>query len=208
MNKAFLDYYHCPENLVRSTFSGKLSKDAGYFGFGSDVVCYGRTHIGPVHCNPQEPLYDVLPYCKYNNGLYVLPFDLSETVNLLHNEGYIQATPHGLTKRLAKTVAQYFYYLLRPLLPVTVRKYAQRCFLRGWDKIVFPGWPVDHTVDSIMERLSWLILKTRGEKAFPFIWLWPDGHSSCAIMTHDVERSLEAGACPERSRRMAISLCS
>jgi hypothetical protein len=197
MNKPFVDYYRCPEKLVKFVLAGEVSEEPGYFGFGSDIVCYGRTHIGPVRNNPQEPLHNVLPYCKCNNGLYTLPFDLAETVNLLRNEEYTQAAPRGLKKRLAKAVAQHIYYLLRPLLPIAVRKYAQQCFLRGWDKTVFPRWPVDHTVDSIMERLLWLALKARGEKAVPFIWFWPEGHSSCVIMTHDVETASGRNFCSE-----------
>lgn len=197
MNKAFVDYYRCPEKLAKFVIDGTLSEEPGYFSFGNDIVCYGRTHIGHMPSNPQEPLYDVLPYCKCSNGLCALPFDLSETVNLLRNEVYTQAASYGLTRQLVHAVAQHLYYLLRPLLPVAVRRYAQRCFLRGWDKIVFPRWPVDHTVDSIMERLLWLTLKARHSNSLPFIWFWPDGYSSCAIMTHDVETASGKDFCTE-----------
>jgi hypothetical protein len=46
---------------------------------------------------------------------------------------------------------------------------------------------VDFTVESILERLLFLILKATGAPSVPFIWFWPEGAPACAIMTHDVE---------------------
>ncbi|HXX44145.1 MAG TPA: hypothetical protein VEJ38_05410 [Candidatus Acidoferrales bacterium] len=46
-------------------------------------------------------------------------------------------------------------------------------------------------MDSLHEQLMLLSLKSSGAKRIPFIWFWPDGYPSCAIMTHDVET--EAG---------------
>ena len=59
--------------------------------------------------------------------------------------------------------------------------------LRGWQKISFPQWPVDATVDTLMASAMTFILKATGASRVPFIWFWPDGASSCAIVTHDVE---------------------
>ena len=33
-----------------------------------------------------------------------------------------------------------------------VRKHLQKVRLSGWDKIPFPQWPVDRSVDVLMER--------------------------------------------------------
>jgi hypothetical protein len=60
-------------------------------------------------------------------------------------------------------------------------------YLRRWDKIPFPAWPVDATVDLIHQKLLALSLRAQGLEKIPFIWFWPEGFSSCAIMTHDVE---------------------
>ncbi|HKQ36105.1 MAG TPA: hypothetical protein VJT11_12430 [Nitrospiraceae bacterium] len=38
-----------------------------------------------------------------------------------------------------------------------------------------------------MKQVLLLSLKSQRVKQVPFIWFWPDGASSCAIMTHDVE---------------------
>jgi len=39
----------------------------------------------------------------------------------------------------------------------------------------------------MFERLMYYALRSRRETEIPFIWFWPDGQTSCAVMTHDVE---------------------
>jgi hypothetical protein len=65
--------------------------------------------------------------------------------------------------------------------------------LRGWERIQFPRWPVDATVDALMEHGMAVLLKAGDVKRVPFVWFWPDGAPSCTMMTHDVEgrRGLE-----------------
>ena len=79
------------------------------------------------------------------------------------------------------------YYGMRPLLPVGVRKHIQRIYLSDREKILFPTWPVDCTVERIRERSLALLMKAHGLDTIPFLWFWPDGHDSCAIVTHDIE---------------------
>src|SRR5438552_3893031 len=86
-------------------------------------------------------------------------------------------------KRLLRSA----YYLIRPALPVSVRKHLQRTALRGWEKLPFPRWPVDCSVEEIFERLLKVCLESHDGARMPFIWFWPDGYQACTIMTHDVE---------------------
>jgi len=79
------------------------------------------------------------------------------------------------------------YYLVRPILPVAVRKHLQAIRLRNWKRLRFPHWPVDRTVDNLMEQALLLLLRAQDAKEIPFIWFWPDWASSAAVMTHDVE---------------------
>jgi hypothetical protein len=80
------------------------------------------------------------------------------------------------------------YYFFRPILRRAIRQYIQRAYLRGWKKLTIPQWPVDTTVDDLLAQLLLGMLRSEGtSKRIPFIWFWPDGASSCAIMTHDVE---------------------
>jgi hypothetical protein len=57
----------------------------------------------------------------------------------------------------------------------------------GWRGRQFPHWPVDYTVDTVLEKSLILSLKAKGVSSVPFIWFWPGGAQSCAMMTHDVE---------------------
>lgn len=79
------------------------------------------------------------------------------------------------------------YYQIRPVLTVSLRRHLQRFFLRKWTSHRFPRWPVDRTVDLLHEALLLQAMFVKGVDQVPFIWFWPDGHSSCALMTHDVE---------------------
>ncbi len=100
------------------------------------------------------------------------------------------------------------YYLMRPLFPVSFRKYLQRAALREWDVIPFPRWPVDVTTENLMEATWELVLRSADVDELPFIWFWPDGHSSACIMTHDVETKSGRDFCPTMMRmehRVGIS---
>ena len=39
----------------------------------------------------------------------------------------------------------------------------------------------------MLERLLLLCLRSQGIDRVPFVWFWPDGAPSCAIVTHDIE---------------------
>jgi len=54
---------------------------------------------------------------------------------------------------------------------------------------------VDQTVDQIFESMLLLALRAKGIDRMPFIWFWPDGHSSCAVITHDVETTAGRDFC-------------
>lgn len=120
-----------------------------------------------------------------------LPFDLKEVVDNLRCELYA----NGVASSAATAMLARAYYLVRPLLPVFVRKHMQRWRLRDWARLPFPRWPVDSTVDQIFEQAMLLSLKANCVNQVPFVWFWPEGASSCAIMTHDVETSLGVNSC-------------
>jgi hypothetical protein len=88
---------------------------------------------------------------------------------------------------LAGDAARSAYYFLRPILRVAVRKHLQKARLSGWERIAFPRWPVDFTVETLLRQAMALELRSVGVQKIPFIWFWPDGARSCGIMTHDVE---------------------
>jgi hypothetical protein len=99
---------------------------------------------------------------------------------------------NGIT---ASELTRRAYYAVRPMLGVSVRKHLQKLHLRDWDRIAFPRWPVDVTVDTLMARALGLTLQRTGMTQIPFIWFWPDGAAGAAIMTHDVEDEAGSGFC-------------
>ena len=129
-----------------------------------------------------------------DRGTTYLPFDLTQVVENLRCELYAEKNgnlTHWRAQALNKA-----YYMARPLMPVAVRKHIQKLWLRDWERVPFPQWPVDRTVDQLFEQVMLLSLRSQPVDRIPFIWFWPEGATSCAIMTHDVETALGVRSCP------------
>ena len=181
----FTDYFRCPAHLATFDTRDNLSAAEGYFVFGNGV-CYGR----PSNVHPRQNVADALPdvsaSVECHDGRVYLPCDLSEVITNLRQERYARASHHFLENVTASDAVRDVYYFLRPILSVGVRKHLQRIRLRGWERIAFPEWPVDVTVETLMRHCMTLLLQN-GMSRLPFIWFWPDGMSSCLMLTHDVE---------------------
>jgi hypothetical protein len=181
------DYFRCAESLADLSVAGELSKESGYFRLGSDAICYGQ-------CSSVAPalrVTDSLPEVEaglMEAGAVQLPFNPAQVIDNLRFEKYFSDAA-ARDKSAAKAAIRSMYYLVRPLLPVAVRKHFQKMYLKGWDTVPFPSWPVDGTVEAIFDRLLLLSMKASKVDRVPFIWFWPNGVPSCAIMTHDVETS-------------------
>jgi hypothetical protein len=187
MNQALIDYFRCPEEFAEFVLAGTLSEASGYFRFGHNAICYGQCSAGFLAPRPIDGLYDALDDVTSNGSATRLPFDPTQIVENFRRERYFSNPSRGQPKRALESIVRDAYYLVRPLLPVSIRRHAQRIHLRGWHRIPFPHWPVDRTVDHIMENLLRLSLKSGRAERIPFIWFWPEGVPSCAIVTHDVE---------------------
>src|SRR5579863_10715728 len=172
------EYFRVPASVVRIAQHGELSGN-GFFRFGTET-CYGRCAGLSPAAALSGALTDAMPGTTSQNGTVSLPFDLAQVIDNLRNERYLRRSI--LTSATASA-----YYLVRPLLPVPVRKHLQKMLLMNWDKLLFPHWPVDFTVDKLFERSLLMTLRSQGLDRIPFIWFWPDGASGCVIMTHDVE---------------------
>jgi hypothetical protein len=81
-------------------------------------------------------------------------------------------------------------------MPVRFRRHLQRIRLSDWERIPFPRWPVDFTVEILMQRMLKLAVQHCGGE-IPFIWFWPEGAPSCGMMTHDVETKAGREFCRE-----------
>jgi hypothetical protein len=136
-------------------------------------------------------LPDLEEEAAFDGSTLSLPFDASAIVNNLRMERYPIGGQGGVRAVLSSESARRAYYSCRPLLADSVRRRLQRFFLRDWRELPFPTWPVDTNVEQFLERLLLLSMKARNLDEIPFIWFWPDGAPSAAIVTHDVE--MEAG---------------
>jgi hypothetical protein len=187
VDAAFGDYYRCPEAFAAFTSAGKLSEDRGYFRLGPDIICYGRSSSGFRAGHAAGELYDVEKDVVADGSSLRLPFNPSEIIANLRYERYTPNSNGREKAPMPTSILRKAYYLARPLLPVSVRKHLQRIHLHGWNNISFPRWPVDASVERTFEKLLTLLLRTHSMNRIPFIWFWPHGYPSCAIMTHDVE---------------------
>lgn len=197
MDRTFQAYFRCPENFARVEAKGELHPKEGYFQFGPGVVCYGKCSGFDPSEHIKQVLPDSLPLAESEENTLQLPFELSQVVDNLRFERYRR---NGRTLRAKITdteLSRKVYYFLRPVLPVNVRQHLQRGRLKGWEHILFPHWPVDFTVDSLMQRSMALMLKGNGGKRIPFIWFWPNRAKSCVMMTHDVEAKAGRDFCGE-----------
>lgn len=175
-------YFKCPEEYENTLCKPPLSSESGFFRFGSDATLFGRVSRESVASTSHLEIYDAAADVSIKDGLVHLPFDPAEGADNLYREAYAQEWRNG-----ALSIVSRPYYFIRPLLPVAARRHLQKLYLRGWDKMSFPRWPVDCSIENLFESLLVLVLKATGEDRIPFIWFWPGGHKGCVLMTHDVE---------------------
>ena len=192
---AFVDYYCCSAIHARIGTLPGCSDAPGYFRFG-EAVGYGRLANERPAAAPTDSLPDASRSVTIGDGRLLLPFDLSEVATNLRQERYPQNGHSLLQKTTSGGLAQNLYYLVRPYLGVSVRKHLQKVRLRDWEKIPFPRWPMDRSVDLLMENAMALVIKAHGGPV-PFIWFWPDAAPACITLTHDVEGQAGLDRCDE-----------
>jgi hypothetical protein len=185
VDAALLAYYRCQDTCANFGLNGPLSNDSGFFRWGTDTVCYGRSTSGSLAACSDANLYDTQADVALLESCAHLPFDPSEIIENLLRERY--SAHFRESGSFANELMRRTYYSLRPYLTVPIRKHLQRLRLRNWNKIPFPEWPIDITVDRIHRRLLGLAMRAQGIVSMPFVWFWPDNFTNCAIITHDVE---------------------
>lgn len=187
-NHLLSTYFRCMPNPVPFLVPTPSAGDTGYFRFGPDIVCYGQLSSGNVSRAATGQLFDALDKVRFEGDRGIeLPFDPAMLVDNLSRERY--SAHFRQEGRTLNDFLRTAYYLIRPLLGPVARLQIQKVRRWGWREIPFPVWPVDTTLELLHRRLLGLSLKAQGLERIPFIWFWPEGFSSCAVMTHDVERA-------------------
>jgi hypothetical protein len=191
--RAVHEHYRCAPILPDIRVSEGLKGPKGFFRFGHDVVCYGRTAGLAVSPSVNHALVDHLGSVRTGETAIVLPFEIDEVAENLRYERYEGQS--GWQAWIQKSRLRDIYYNLRPMLSVSLRKHLQKLYLGGWSKIPFPAWPVDRSVDILLEKVIVLGMQSLGIDRLPFIWFWPEGRQACAILTHDVETTAGRDFC-------------
>jgi hypothetical protein len=186
--QVLLDYYRISDESVGpfSFTADSGSGDIGFFRF-DENVCYGRCKTGTALDVAGSAKFNALGDIRCEGKSIHLPFDIAEVIENLRLERYRQKGIGRLESFALSEPVHKFYYLIRKGLPFRIRRQLQRLYFRDWKKLPFPAWPVDFTVDALHEEFLRLLLQATGVRKLPFIWFWPEGASSCLIMTHDVE---------------------
>jgi hypothetical protein len=181
--RSLSEHYRLPDSVTSYAIDGCLPNAQGFFRLGEDLVCFGSSSAGTVADSALAPLSDLLEFTSTNGHGLQLPFDADQVIDNLLLERYLGDTAGVESSPLARAA----YYAIRPLLATNVRKHLQRAHMASRSKYGFPSWPVDFTVERTRERLLVLAMRAQGLTRLPFIWFWPEGHSSCVTLTHDVE---------------------
>jgi hypothetical protein len=194
MNEYVAQYYRCPERYIRLDLAGQVAQKNGYFRFG-EGSCHGQLARNTPSPTPNGKLCEVISHISDKNGIACLPFDSSQIVDNLRLELYSKNPLHD--ESLCSSILTKTYYLIRPLMPVAVRRVLQKARLSNWKTLKFPRWPVDCSVDLLFEQSLLTSLRSQTIERIPFIWFWPEGAPSCVIMTHDVETQVGFDHCSE-----------
>src|ERR1700722_12436564 len=149
MTDCLAQYYRCPDRFIRFAQTTPLSIGRGYFQFGAKTTCYGNYWGRKPAKVSTGTLPDVFGDAVIQDGIVYLPFDPSQVA---HNLRYELYASDGWDQNGSSVLAK-VYYFIRPILPVRLRRHLQKFSLRGWKDLQFPQWPVDRSVDTLLEQL-------------------------------------------------------
>jgi hypothetical protein len=186
VSKVLVDFYRCPDDLGPLSSGEPYSSQPTYSDFSPSLSDREPASISQADLD-SHGLSAISEEFAFDESALRLPFEASRIIDNFRLERYAKSVDVGADGPLSSEAARRFYYLLRPLLGSSLRKQLQRWFLRDWPRLPFPRWPVDTSVEEIFARHLLLTMKDAGVERAPFIWFWPDGAPSAAVMTHDVE---------------------
>jgi len=188
--QALIDYYRISEDAIGVlTPTEDIAGNKGLSHFATTNATTGQSLSHALEDMVRSVQLAVLGDNRLEDADLPLPFDFSELIENIRLERYRRGMVAGNEVFAGSEPIRRIYYLIRSGLPAPVRRHLQRVYFRNWQKLPFPAWPVDLTVENLHEQFLRLLMEARGVKEVPFIWFWPEGASNCLIMTHDVETS-------------------
>ena len=135
-----------------------------------------------------------MTHCRTLKLRTVLSFfhsTLGAVIDNLRCEKYVDDWRHGSSLSALSEL----YYFARPMLPVVYEGNSRSFICAVGRTSRFRAGPWIRSVESLMRQLLLLSIRSSGLDQIPFIWFWPEGAPSCAIMTHDVETAAGRDFC-------------
>ena len=120
-----------------------------------------------------------------DDGAVHVPFDFDAVFETYVSERWVARSGN---RRLSPAQLDLFYRIKR-LVPRPAQLAARRLLIRRHGLPIFPTWPVDSSVESLVRLYLHCLIAANDGRDQPFDWFWPDGAPSCAILTHDIETS-------------------
>jgi len=195
MNNPIQEFFRCPTSYGNIVLKGAPGGQPGFFRFGDGLTCFGRLSSASTSSSSRSGLRDVSDQLAIHDGQISLPFDLAEITSSLRMETYTGQMNDQETLLGTNPLVRKLYYWTRPILPVSIRSSLQRIRLLGGLNNPFPGWPVDRSVDQLLEKMMTAAIQANGGRPIPFIWFWPEGKQAAFILTHDVEGAAGKAFC-------------
>ena len=162
------------------------AEETGFFQFGANNICYGRSRSGVALNVAGSGQFDALKDLRRDGKTIQLPFDFTEVIENLRQERYRQnMVPKIESFALSKPVRK-LYYLIRQCMPVSVRRQLQRAYFRDWEELPFPAWPVDFTVDTLHEELLRKLMEASGREGSALHLVLAEGRAQ--LPDHDTRR--------------------
>jgi hypothetical protein len=60
ISRVLIEHYRCPDGFLNLKLTDRLSDDTGFFQFGPEVICYGRSSVGHRRSRVETDLYDLI----------------------------------------------------------------------------------------------------------------------------------------------------
>jgi len=181
-----VDHYRCPDIFLKS------HPDQTLFSASHDYYLRSDDHDYPqaIHTSRSNHVPSRIPgmsgHLQSAGAEPCLPFDADQAINDLRLERYARRCAWSELSLVVRFIRD-LYYFSRPWLSLGFRKYLQRAYHYRWEKIAFPSWPVDTTVERISNHAMLNAIKATSVDRVPFVWFWPNGARSALVITHDIE---------------------